>query len=90
MGHRVGGPVTSHILGIMPLVIQPKRPFVLLTKSQGHLAASAATYTYMGLCFILSGQCLDLQISLNSTYQSEPLNSFLDPDCLSPSVPTPS
>lgn len=90
MGHGVGGPVTSHILGVLPLVIQPKRPFALLTKSQGHLAASAATYTYMGLCFILPGQCLDLQISLNPTHQSQPLNSFLDPDCLSPPVHTPS
>ena len=39
--HRVGRPVTSHLLGVLLLVIQSKRPSTLLTRRQGHLATSA-------------------------------------------------
>lgn len=70
----------------------------MLTQSQGHLDASACHIYTPGaepppaLTVPGSAHRLWLGASLNSTDQSQcqPLDSFLDPDGLSPPVPTPS
>lgn len=72
----MGGPVTSHTVGALVLIMQSKRPSAQFTQRQGQLADSACRkYIHLGSeprpALKVSGPKCQLWCPINSTHQSQ-------------------
>lgn len=77
----VGGPVASHILNVLLLMIQSKRPPALLTQSQGHLATSPC---HMGTSETEPHPALEVSGSVRRLWLGAPFKVHMSESVLAP------